>query len=760
MRWLKAIGLFLFVCTVHAQQVKTAHLGYESVAINRLLPEIERIFDVQYSYLDSIVAQISITLPKDNYTLAEINNAIKDQTTLNVVQIDARYFSIYDSEEIKSEQLKEILVENLLSKGITKKGTAIELSPQKVEILPGVTDADVLLSLQQLPGVKSPNETATGLHIRGGTPDQNLILWDGIRMYHPGHLFGMISGFNPNVRQKVQYINKATDARYGERVSGTIDIQTQTEIAKKPMIDAGLNGLHADAVVQLPLLKDKLDLQVSGRKSYTEWWQSPTFDALAEKVFQHTDFNTFEDENQFGYEDYSLKLNFKPTQNTLLTASGITIDNSLDFTTASGTNEIVQQLDVRNYGYSLGWEQQYNKHFKHKILWYYSSYQFDYQKRRNFSSDDFEAFEKKNRITDSGLTIDFNYDASQKMHWSFGYQLAGNDLSHSFIANNEGFSIYLDQQHSFLKAHSGYVQADYRIGKWQVLGGIRVSHYSKIDVQSFEPRILLQKKIAESWIWQTSYERKSQIVSQVRESVSNDLSLENYVWVLADDAQYPVQCADQVTTGLIFNPKGWLIDADLYYKKINGITSHTFGFMQQYEAETLRGKGSTKGFDLLVQKNGPNWRAWITYTFQDSRNKFESINNGNSFPTSTNITHAIGISAFQKWQRFSVTAGWFWHCGKPFSQLDDTGRVTSYNSDRLPVYHRLDVSALYVFRKRKTWNGKIGASVTNVYNRRSVISKEYERNFSDINDFFGTSYNIQDYYSLGIMPNVFLRFSL
>ncbi|MFT3795867.1 TonB-dependent receptor plug domain-containing protein [Flavobacterium sp.] len=759
MKWFASIGLLLFFCAAQAQEKKMA-LRRESVKLDQLLAQVERTFEVQYSYLDSIVADVRVEFQPQNYTLSEINSAIENQTALKVVQIDARYFSIYRNETIKAEELQEILVESLLSKGISKKSAVVVLSPQKVEILPGVTDADVLLSLQQLPGVKSPNETATGLHIRGNTPDQNLILWDGIRMYHPGHLFGMISGFNPNVRQTVRYYNKATDARYGERVSGTIDIRTQDQIAKETVVDAGINGLHADACVQLPLLKDRLDVQLSGRKSYTEWWQSPTFDALAKKVFQHTDFNRFEDDNRFGYEDYNVKFNYRPFSGTKLAASGIIIDNELDFKMVSGVHEIMQWLDVRNLGYSLGWEQQYGPRLRHSVLWYYSGYRFDYQKRRNFSSDDYEAFDKKNRITDSGVTVDFDYDFSQRWHWNLGYQLSGNALSHDFTAKNEGFSINLDQKQFFFQTHSAYLQTEGTLGLWQFLGGLRWNHYHKIDANDLEPRVLVQRKFTESLVWQSSFERKSQVVSQVRENVSNDLSLENYVWVLADGGQYPVQRANQFTTGLIFKPGHWLIDADWYYKTIDGITSQTFGFMQQYDAVPLRGEGSTKGFDLLVQKNGPNWRAWLTYTYQDSRNRFESVNRGKSFETSTNITHALGISAFRKWQRFSVTAGWFWHCGKPFSALDVDGRVMAYNASRLPVYHRLDVSALYVFRKAKSWHGKIGASVTNVYNRRSVISKEYEREYANINDFFGLHYSTQDYYGLGIMPNIFLRFTI
>ncbi len=755
-RLLAWLALLLF-CGAQAQE-QTAEFDYRSIALDRLLPEVEQVFNVQYSYLDSIVAPHRVTLAFRKYTLAEINSAIESQTMLKIARLDDRYFSVYNqAEPIQVQWLQEILVENLLAKGIDKKAAAVLLSPQKIEILPGVTDADVLLSLQQLPGVKSPNETATGLHIRGGTPDQNLILWDGIRMYHPGHLFGMVSGFNPNVRQTVQYYNKATDARYGERVSGTIDIKTQDKISQKSTIDAGFNGLNADACVQLPLLRDKLDLQVSGRKSYTQWWPSPTFDALADKVFQHTDFAHFDDVNRFAFEDYSAKINFRPFDQTSIGLSGILIDNALDFT-ASDVNIIGQQLDIRNLGYSVAWEQKYGQRFRQRVLWQYSAYRFAYLKKRHFASDDYESFEKKNRVTDSGLSVDFNYDLSGKLQWSFGYQLSGYDLSHAFTAENEGFSVDLGQKQAYAKVHSGYVQGEYALGKWQFLGGVRISRYSQ-SVQAVEPRAMVQRKMGKSLVWQSSYERKSQMLSQVRENVSNDLSLENYVWVLADGAPYPLQYAGQFTTGLLFKPGNWLIDADAYYKTISGITSHAFGWMQQYNAAVLRGEGSTKGFDLLVQKNLADWRAWLTYAYQDSQNKFASVNEGQRFPTSTDISHAVGISVFRKWQRFSATAGWFWHSGKPYSRLNAGGQIASYNADRLPAYHRLDLSALYVFRKTDKCNAKIGVSVTNVYNRRSVLSKEYERNFANFSDLFSSRYTAQDYYSLGLLPNIFVRVS-
>lgn len=748
---------FCFFCGTQAQQIQTADFYYETIALEELLPKIEQAFDIQYSYLDRVVAPHRVKLPSQKYTLSEINAAIQLQTGLKIAQLDGRYFSVYhQAEPLQIQWLQEILVENLLAKGIDKKTSTVALSPQKIEILPGVTDADILLSLQQLPGVKSPNETATGLHIRGGTPDQNLILWDGIRMYHPGHLFGMISGFNPNVRQTVHYYNKATDARFGERVSGTIDIKTQDKIAKKTIVDAGFNGLNADVCLQLPLVKDQLDLQVSGRKSYTQWWPSPTFDALAEKVFQHTEFSHFDDVNRFAFEDYSAKINFKPFGQTAIGLSGILIDNALDFTAGSGANIVGQQLDIRNLGYSVSWEQKYGKRFKQRLLWQYSAYRFDYFKKRDFASADYESFEKKNRVTDSGLSADFNYEFSEKLRWSFGYQLSGNDLSHAFTADNEGFSVDLGQRQAYAKIHTVYLQGDFAWGKWQFLGGVRASRYAQ-SVHAIEPRLLIQRKMGRL-VWQSSYERKSQVVGQVRESISNDLSLENYVWVLAGEGQYPVQYANQFTTGILFKENGWLLDADAYYKTIKGITAYHFGTMQ-YNTAAVRGEGSTKGFDLLLQKNLSDWRAWLTYTFQDSQNEFESVNNGRVFPTSTDITHAASLSVFRKWQRFSATAGWFWHSGKPFSRLDAQGQVIAFNADRLPAYHRLDVSALYVFRKTQKCTAKVGASVTNLYNRRAVISKEYERSFASFSDLSNSRYAVQDYYSLGLLPNIFVRVS-
>lgn len=760
----QTISFLILLVTVQicwSQKTEQHLFEFAGIKLEKVITEIEQKFDVKYSFIDSIVANKTINLSKKKYNLIVLNKAIELQTSLTIVQIDKRYFSIYNQvqESIKEEQLKEILVVGFLSKGINKVDQKIIISPQKVS-LPGVTDSDILLSLQQLPGVKSPNETASGLHIRGGTPDQNLILWDGIRMYHPGHLFGMISGFNPYVVQTVNYYNKATNPKFGERISSVIDVKSTNEITDKIKINAGLNALNADAYLQIPIVKNKLGLQLSGRKSYTEWIQSPTFNSLADKVFQNTNFKSFNDSNTFRFQDYSAKLNYKLSDASDFSFTSIFIDNFLDFKSKTVDSEIVnQKMSILNQGYSFCWNQKYSPKFSHNVVLYYSSYIFDYEKNKQLSANNFEQFSKLNRITDSGLEMNFNYQNNSKLHFEFGYQLLGNDISHSFTNKNQDIEIELDQKNLYNATHVGFVTAKYVLDKWSFNVGSRYNYFSNLKSNSFEPRVFVQQNITNKLIWQVSYEKKSQIVSQVRESVANDLSLENYVWILSDNADYPIQKANQYSTGIIYKTKSWLVDVDAYYKTSTGITSLTFGFLNLLDSNIYVGNGFTKGLDVLVQKSAPTWRTWLTYTYQDSQNKYEGINSNQYFPINSDITHALTLSFYKKWKHYDLTLGWFWHTGRPYSELNVSNEISSFNTKQLPSYHRLDISGSYQFHYQKNWNGKVGFSIFNAYNQRTLLSKEYEKQFTSIGDIINSNYTIQNYYSLGFTPNLFLRVS-
>ncbi len=752
--------LFLIFFQVASSQNTEKHqFAHTSISLQQLLNDLEKTFQVKYSYIDSVLKDKTITLPKKLYTLEEIHLSIEENTDLKVTKINDRFYSIFTKNSDDSfliYNLNEIVIESLLAKGIDKTPKSVIVNPQKIKVLPGVTDADVLLTLQQLPGVKSPNETATGLNVRGGTSDQNLILWDGIKVYHPGHLFGMISGFNPNVDQKVNFYYKGINAKYGRHLSSVIDIKTTDDISKK--ISVGLNGLNGDVYVKVPLIKDKLGIQVSGRKSFTEKLQTPTFNQLSNKVFQNTNFTNFDNENHFKFQDYFAKLNFKPNDKTSLSLTTLLIDNSLQFRTVDDIDaNTVQKMKILNYGYSLNWDQKYGSKLTQNATFYYSVYDFDYERNRDFSNNEFDAFKKLNRIIESGADFNFRYSIQDGLNVDFGYQIAGKDVSHLFNSFNNEISVVLSLEHLYNITHASFFNVDWNVNKWNFQIGGRYNSYKHIKENIFEPRVFIQKRITDTFTWEMSYERKSQVISQIRESVFNDLSLENYVWVLSDRTNHPVQKSNQFATGFVLKDNSWLLDFGLYYKTVSDITSISFGFRNQFDDNIRRGDGFTKGIDFLLQKRTKTWRAWLTYTYQDSQNRFDEINNGDYFSINTNIKHHVNISFNKDWNNYSLALGWFWHSGKPYSVINESGDVTSFNSRILPHYHRLDISGLYQFKDRLERNYKIGFSIYNAYNRKSLTSKEFERRYPSFESFSTPEYTLQRYNSLQITPNIFFR---
>lgn len=752
------IGFFLQ--SGWAQKAEKKLFFFKDETIEKVILDIEVKFDIKFSYVEKLPTNYKISVPKKKYFLNEIVVILQNQTNLQIIKIDNRFYSIIQEKQETIPEinyLDEIIVEGFLASGINKTSEKYTIYPQKVVTLPGVTDADVLLSLQRLPGVKSPNETASGIHVRGGTSDQNLVLWDGIRLYHPGHLFGMISGINPAISQSVNFYNKAVNPKFGERVSSIIDIKSSDRISEKLQVNGGLNGLNADIDFKSPLIKDKLGIQIAARKSLTEWFQSTTFRQLEDKVFQNTVFNNFDNQNKFNFQDYSAKINFKPLKSSVFSFSGIYIDNSLNYN--NQLNNFIsenQEMNISNYGFSFNWTQKYSSKFSHNFLMFYSVYDFDYLKRQQFSSLEFEAYKKLNRVVDSGLEANFKYAFSPKLDLDFGYQLLGNDVSHLFNTFNQDLGVVLSFKQALNVSHIGYAFFKYKFDSWQINSGFRYTDF-KNNIDVFEPRLLVQKFISDDLIWQTSYEKRSQILSQILENTINDLSLENYVWAVSDGGNYPIQIANQLATGFIYKKKDWLFDVDFYHKKIKGVTASLFEFTNQNVSTIFQGQGYTNGLDVLIQKKQRYWIAWMTYTYQDSKNSYEGLNNNEYFQINSNTKHALSISFNKKWNDFSLTSGWFIHSGKPFSLIDDTTEEISFNSETLSAYHRMDLSGYYEFDNFKEATVKVGFSIYNVYNNRNIISKEFERKYNNFSDITSEKYVIQNYYSLGITPNIFVR---
>ncbi len=288
------------------------------------------------------------------------------------------------------EQLNEVIVYQFLTTGIIKeKDASITLNTAEFGILPGQIEPDILQTVQALPGIKSIDETVSDINVRGGTNDQNLVLWNGIKMYQSGHFFGLISAFNPYLTDQVTIYKNGTPAAYGDGVSGVIQMETSNKIAEQWKGGAGFNLISGDFYTEVPL-SDKLGIQFAARRSATDFLNSPTYNQFFDRAFQDSEItdqnnNSVDDEIQrkedFFFYDFSGKILYNINDDHQLRFSAIHIKNNLKYAenniTDRETNISLLKQDNLSVGGQL--QSQWNNRFSSHLNMYYSRYNLDAQ---------------------------------------------------------------------------------------------------------------------------------------------------------------------------------------------------------------------------------------------------------------------------------------------------------------------------------------------------------------------------------------------
>ena len=760
----KIIFFIFFTLPIIAfsQEEAKFYISLPQKNLNEAFVIIEETFDVKFSYQDEIISNQKVNLIGEQRTLNQTLNEIELQTNFKFEVIANRYIVVNNfSKDIIVQELDKVVLNSYLAKGITKqKDASFKIKPLQLSILPGLTEPDVLESIQLLPGVVSPNETASGLIVRGGLLDQNRMIWDGITIYHKGHLFGMISPFNPNATQNVTFINKGTNPRYGDRASSVIEMTTGSDISNSVKAQVGINAINVDAFLDIPILKNKLGIQTSIRSSYTNLFQSYTYDQITDKVFENTKIvggvNTT---NDFDFIDYNLKINFKPNPKNTFYASIIAIDNHLDYTVndVSSNDNFNDNMSISNVGYSTGWHTQWHSKLKQTTTAYFSDYRFNYNDITSNGIELISDFEKKNVIFDSGISTEFNLEFNNNKRLTFGYQYSLKDVAYAFI-NTTNLSIVLDQDKTVLQSHGLF--GNYEIkNKWfDAFIGFRTNYYKELDAVRFEPRLLIYKPLLKNLKLQVSAEIKNQVISEIDETILSDLSLENRLWRLSNSEEFPIINSFQVSTGFIFTKNGWSIDIDNYYKKLTNISALSLGFLNPENSNFNIGNQSIYGIDVFVMKRFKGFNTWFSYSFNDSKSQFKNLNEGESFISRSNVKHALTTAFSYDISKFQLALSWRWQTGKPYTKSDNGANGLEFNyginTERLPNYHRLDFSSTYKFKfsSQGKLKGKIGLSIRNVYNKSNLISREYIGN-NDLN----RSIEQIDKYSLGFTPNLMFR---
>ncbi len=779
--------LFFISFNVFSQELHD--IDYLNIPLKDVLKDIEKKYNVRFSFKAELIDDESITLKKNNAQLIDILEIVQNQTNLFFNKVSDRYYTITKNKLVDTtdlQKLNEVYIEEYLTAGIDKnEDGSTSVSPDKLAILPGLIEPDILQSLQLLPGVISPEETASGLYIRGSTPDQNLVLWDGIKMYYSGHFFGILSAFNPYVTDKVKLTKNGSRARYGNAVAGVIDITSTPETPKKTNFGFGSNFTHADAYLKMPI-SDNVGVVISARRSFTDFLETITFNNYSDRVFQdiisYTDENEVDSsvDNNFYFADFTAKIMSDISSKDKLTLSTLYTINDLEYN-FEFENDIEtsrDKLNIENQGLSLTWNRLWNDNFSLKTEAFFSKFQLNYTGDKTFFGF-IELGDKTNNIEEIGLSFEGNIKLNKNHSINSGYQFSSNKVNYRLFSFGElfGEEAFEETLSSNNNTHTLYSEYEYNNDKFNVIAGLRADHYSVTQKKVYmQPRATVRTKLFKGGHAKVAYESKSQPVNQVVEFQSSNLGfgLENQVWALASGDSIPVQRSEQYSAGFEFNRNKWKIDVEGYYRSIEGITTNTRGFRDLSGFYTT-GSTETYGIDVLVNKKINNYRTWIAYSFMKNEVTIEDFNfdtfefdNIRKLPGNYDITHNFSWSHAYNWNNLEVSLGWSIRTGRPYTRLNSITSDENFiflnfgdtNADRLPVYHKLDFSSTYKFRfsRNSRWRGKVGVSILNLYNRENVLYRRYFIG-DPLDDGPTPDYEVieSDFISFGITPNFVFR---
>ncbi|WP_196895436.1 FecR domain-containing protein [Aureivirga marina] len=668
--------------------------------------------------------------------------------------------------EDKINILPSIFISNFLTKGIKKTNNSFVIRPGKLGIIPGLTEPDILQSLQLLPSVKSPNESATKLYVRGGTPDQNLILWDGIQMFHTGHLFGMVSAFNPYITKKVTFMNKGTSAQYGERISSTILMESDTRVPTKISGEVGINMINVDASIKIPIIKNKLGIILATRSSIADFYQSITLKNIAKKTFENTRIHyTDEDFETFKFNDYNVKLIWNLSPKHRFNFSYIHLNNELDYLNTSTENEIFQDyLFTRNYGYSFRAKNRWTDKFSTETTAFLSRYKliYNYGIYEGSKENMKENYAKRNSISDFGVKVLTNYDFAKYNRIQFGAEVDYKNVGYDFKGESVNYVLNLDASKEENKTYASFVEYSFKNPNIFYLNiGLRTNYFSILKENKIEPRIVITKPFGKFWKFSVSTEIKHQVISQIRETAFNNFVLENQLWTLSSEDKFPLIKSTQNTGSLTYFKDNWYFNVEFYHKRVKGITTKTLGFLNPYDNEYHTGNSTINGIDFFAQKTISDFKTSLSYSYLKNKTFFQNLNDNKDFFANTDIKHAIKWSGIYQWKKFQFALLWTWHTGKPYTEVYNANTsqkgapeifYEEINNKRLPNYSRVDFSSTYQFNFTKKIKSKIGISFLNILNTKNYINREYKVNSTLVNELV-----VIDRKGLLFTPNILFR---
>ena len=726
--------------------------------------------------------KVSVTYSYVGYTTKTISIRVQKDTTINV-------------RLSPGASLEEAIVTAQRESGVAAtKMSAIEVPVAAIKSAPALFgEADVLKTIQLLPGVQGGTEGFSGLYVRGGGPDENLLLLDGIPIYNAEHMLGIFSVFQPEAVKKVTLYKGSFPARYGGRISSIIDVRTNDGNLYETHGSFGVSMISDKFHLEGPIWKGKTSYSVSARGMHT---------LLLTPIIKLTGF----DGNYFFY-DLDAKLTHRFSDRDRLYFN---VYNGLDdfyyrnqdnYGSGRTGGDIAdnQNIGIRwgNTVAALRWNHVLGPKLFANTTVAFNRYKMQIESDLVSKETGLDGslgnnryqFDYRSGMRDWVAKVDFDYTPSPSQKVKFGADYT----YHTFIP--ETFTTYaretvdgviqLDttinmKSNSEQVGHevSLYVEDDVRIGSRLTLNpGLHASLFGTQGKTywSLEPRMSAKVAMTEDWSAKLSYSRMSQYVHLLS---SSQISLPVDLWVPITKDIRP-ETSDQYSLGLYYTGiPGWEFSLEGYYKNMRNVLEYKEGvaFMfdsSGWENKVEVGTGRAMGIELFIEKTMGKTTGWLGYTLAQSDRLFPTINHGERFPYRYDRRHNVNLVLNHKFnEKFDLSVTWRFASGgvttlperrivmtTPSGTFRYADLVTLRNNYRLPSSHTLNLGFNF-HRKHNRGEGIWNLSVYNVYNHMnpSLVLKENEEQYKRTSNPDGTMGDWQQIHSVSLKKITLLPF--
>ena len=636
-----------------------------------------------------------------------------------------------------------ILTEEVIVTGerLDKNVSSSDMSQAKIAVsnikqIPVILgEVDILKAAQLLPGIQSGGEGNSGLYVRGGGPDQNLILLDEAVVYNAAHLFGFFSVFNADAIKDINIIKGGMPAEYGGRLSSVLDITMKDGNNKKYQADGGIGLLSSRLTLQGPVQKNKSSFIVSGRRTYIDVLSDPF---IGEE-------NAFNGSGYYFY-DLTTKINYRLSDKDRIYLSGYFGRDVFNF--ANSKNGFGIQIPWGNATTSLRWNHLFNDKLFMNTSLIFSDYRFEF----NLAQQDFE-LKIFSGINDWNTKVDFLYQPNQRHTIKFGTNYTYHEFTPGNATGKSGEVVFepeeIFRQYSnegalyfsddfeisdVLKVHAGL-----RYSSFQHSGYISFRDYIKNDFTAsddsyrhIEPRLSFRYKLSTSSSIKGAYTQNYQYIHLASTS---SVSLPTDLWVPSSKAIEP-KFADQFALGYFKNLNDNMYETSIeaYYKEMTNLIEYKEGVLPEDNTNSNSddaftfGDGDSYGLEFLVKKNKGKTTGWIGYTWSKTTRFFDEVNNGTAFPAKYDRRHDLSITATHKYSKKWTFSGVFVYATGNSITLPTERYVigeniytefTSRNGFRIDPYHRLDIGATYTPKKKRKYQSSWNFSIYNLYSRKN-----------------------------------------